>query len=361
MGVLNALMMLEVSESDSTGTIVDTTTPAPSAAEVQEERARLIQVARQNAQRLNRALVTLLDLASLESGNFHVSLKELDLVRLLQSRLAANATFLNDHGIQFQVHKESGPPVLGDPQRLGRAVDLCLETLAPRLDPAYPPQIKIGASRVIFQVKLKPEAARQWAGAWLQAQVGFQSGVATSASVFAGVMQSEEAFLARTEEGLGSELLLIHEILRIHHGRFYTAQEMDAFQLILELPALSSDAGIRAVLASRAYAISTELRSVGVVLIEVPAGIDPKQFALDVRRSLFRSSDAVYALPESQQVSLVLDDCKPEDIPGLMERIQKNLGRRIRFGVSHCPSDGLDPSELLGLAEKRIKTQGAQI
>jgi hypothetical protein len=160
------------------------------------------------------------------------------------------------------------------------------------------------------------------------------------------------------EEGLGSEFLLIHETLRLHHGKFLSTREEGEVAIQLVLPELSGEAALRAVLASRAFQVSSELGSVALVLIPVPVGSTSALFGAEIKKNLFRTSDAVYLLPERELVALVLDDCKAEDAPRLVERIGKKshkLGNLV-YGIAQCPADGLDPALLLPLAEQRLKS-----
>jgi hypothetical protein len=205
---------------------------------------------------------------------------------------------------------------------------------------------------------LKAGLDELWRSAWSQAQAGYQGGVASPASAFSGALQSEAAFLTRMEEGLGSEFLLIFEIARLHQGRF--SAEFDpalrdrAVRLVLELPELTSEAGLHAVLASRAYQASMELGTVALGLVQVPAGTAVEAFRSQVKKTLFRATDAVYALPKRRQIALVMDDCKPEDAPRLLARIERAFGQALHYGVAACPSEGTDPTHLLELAERRL-------
>ena len=128
-----------------------------------------------------------------------------------------------------------------------------------------------------------------WQQAWFQAQAGFQGGIASPNSAFAGVMQSEQAFLTRREEGLGSEFLLLHEIMRLHHGRFLEKRhekgEGDQCSLSLEFTRVGSEDDVRAILTSRAYDVSTELATVALVLMEVPKGQTSEEFADTIERA----------------------------------------------------------------------------
>jgi hypothetical protein len=171
------------------------------------------------------------------------------------------------------------------------------------------------------------------------------------------VLQSEEAFLTRREEGLGSEFMLVHQIMKLHAGRFEMKQEGRDVTMRLKFTELSSGEGLQAVLASRAYSVSHELGSVALVLVQVASDQDPLELCRQIKLNLFRASDAVYALPERHQVALVLDDCKAEDAPKLIERVTKKLERAttLHYGIAHCPSDVLDPAQLLKVADARLR------
>lgn len=347
MGILNALSVLEDDGGVGQGGF-----SAP----------ELIAIARQNAQRLHRALVTLLDLSALEAGTFHARLREIDLARLVQTRLGAHRSLFKDRGLAIEVGhahtKSAGSPLLADPQKLGRAVDLCLEILIARAEPSSAVKVRVGGTQVEIGFNLAG-GVELWEAAWTQALAGFQGGVASPASAFGGVMQSEQAFLRRMEEGLGSEFLLLHEVMRLHRGKFTESHDGTAVTLKLELPELSSEDGLKAVLASRAYEVSNELGSVALALMRVPEGVRLEEFRQEVQKGLFRASDAVYPLKTRGEVALVLDDCKAEDAPRLIHRLEKATGRKIQCGVAHCPADGLDPRALFDLADQRLRDPGA--
>lgn len=354
MGILNALGMLE--EGGDSGPLSS---------------AELIRMARSNAQRLQQTLAALLDLAALESGTFHARLREVDLHRLVSSRVDAHRPMLGGRGVELDALSVGGlSPVLADPQRLGRALELVFQIVVPRAAQGSKVEARLASTRFTLRFGLSAGMEGLWDEAWTHSLAGYQGGVAAPGSAFAGVMQSEQAFLSRMEEGLGSEFLLIHEILRLHGGAFTASREGGWVSLELELPSLSSEEGLKAVLASRAYEISTALGTVALVLLEVPQGMDADRFTATVRKTLFRASDAVYSLRELGQAALVLDDCKPEDAPRLVARIRQQLvqelgqqlakGPSLRYGLAQCPADGHDPAMLLPLAARRLAEQAPE-
>ncbi|MCC7440904.1 MAG: HAMP domain-containing histidine kinase [Bdellovibrionales bacterium] len=346
MGILNALSLLQdAADPGHAGEL-----PLP----------ELVSMARNNAQKLHHALSSLLDLAAIESGAFRARLKEVDFARLAVLRIGALEPRLNDRRLTFTVDAVSAKeaqasPLLGDPQKLSRAVDLALEILLERAEPGSKVHFEADASHLNVSFTLPPSAEEEWETDWTQARAGFQGGVVSPVSAFAGTVRSERDFLTRTREGLGSEFLLVMEILRLHGGEFKAARSGTQVRLELRLPRLESEEGVKAVLQSRAYESSHGLASLAVALVAVPRGEEASAFQGRLRRALFRASDAVYALEGAGKVALVLDDCKSQDSPRLLERISEILGHSLEAGVAHCPEEGTDPEVLLRLANSRLK------
>jgi hypothetical protein len=343
MGILNSLSLLEGGDG--------------SGGDFSSE--ELVAMARRNAQRLHRALSALLDLAAIESGNFRARLREVDLGKLVQARVRAQESLFRDRELEHEIAGAGDAAILADPQKLGRAVELALQSLIPRALPGSAVRVRVVANGVEIAFRLEDGKEALWDSGWTQGAAGFQGGVSSPGSAFAGTMQSEQAFLTRMEEGLGSEFLLIHEIMRLHKGKFTCRDEGGEKVLALRLPELSSMDGLHAVLASRAEALAPEtgaLGSMAVALVVVPGGEDPQAFVKRVKKALFRSTDAAYAIPERRWVALVMDDCKAEDAPRLLERIGKAVGgAKLRFGAASCPADGLEPALLVAVAERRLE------
>jgi hypothetical protein len=322
----------------------------------------LIKMARENAVRLHQALTVLLDLATLESGNFQARLKEVDLARILETRIELHRPLLKNKNVKIEVKSEGPLPIiiLADPAKFGRAVDLCLQVAIPRVerDSTITLQATPMGLRVFFELAQKME--KLWETSWSQSLAGFHAGAGSPHSAFGGVMQSEQAFLSRVEDGFGSEFLLIHEIIKLHKGKFAAVLNDRIAELTIELPELNSEESLRSVLKSRAYQVSHELGAVTLVLIQVPGSRTVKGLQDEIRNNLFRTTDAVYALPERNQLALVLDDCKAEDAPKVMAKISRGLNLALSFGVAHCPSDTLDPEKLFALSEARLKKVESQ-
>jgi hypothetical protein len=251
-------------------------------------------------------------------------------------------------------------PFLGDPAKIGRALELVISTLSTRAQVGSSLHVRVGAARVDFEFELDPASRHAWESAWTQAMAAHESGMVSPASAFGGTVQSEEAFLTRSEEGMGNEFILIHQILKLHGGAM-TAERLDPtrMQLSLAMKELDSEQGLLQVLLSRLHEHAPEngaLGSVALALIAVPESEPLEAFRKRVKRALYRASDAVYALVSRRQVAVVLNDCRAADVPKLVARLTATLGEKpLQVGAVAAPEDGVDPYALLDLALKRMR------
>lgn len=341
MGVLNSMMLLEESP------------PGISSAE-------LITMARRNAQRLQRSLNTILDVAAIESQGFRARLREVDLAHIVRGRIDQYKTVLKDRSLELVFESAPGlageSVILADSVKIGRAIDLCLEMFSLRALEKSKAQLRISSTPSALLIKLTGRLAAgsegAWDQAWAQGVAGFAGGVGSPSSAFAGVMQSEQAFLSRMEEGLGSELLLVHEIMRLHDGEFLQTRQADLVSLELRLPTPNSTENLKRVLASRAADASDGVFSVALILLQVPKGVAIERFRGDVKKLLYRGTDGVYPLEEMGQVAIVMEDYQKKDLPKFIERLEKSLGGSLQVGVAHCPEDVAETPALLEKAQK---------
>lgn len=317
----------------------------------------LISMAKVNAVRLNQTLSSLLDIASIESGNFHAHLREVSLRRLVKKRFEVGKLILKSSGITAEIEDEAGVeiPVLADAQKLGRLVDLVMQILATRAETGSRSKLLLGSTSFKVDFTLPESGVEDWGVAWSQALAGFEGGVASPTSAFAGVVQSETAFLSRTREGLGSELILLHEILRLHQGELRGQVTGRTVSLEIWLPELSSEQALRAVLDSRIFKSTTEIGTAALILFAKPEDMELKEFQHMVRKQLFRATDSVYVLKAREELAVVMDDCRKEDIPKLIHRIEKGFqGKKFpNHGTVLCPDDGTEAAALIALASRR--------
>ncbi len=333
-----------------------------------------VDMAKRNAQRLSRTLQALIDLASIESGNFHARLREMDLFRFVSSQLRALEPRLQERqlhlavGLQDEQAFRPAPspeevdlaPLLGDPAKVGRALELLVMSIAGRAQAGSSVHFRISSARIDIEFELDPKSRQHWEAAWTQAMAAHHSGMISPGSAFGGTVQSEEAFLTRSEEGIGNEFILIHQIMKLHHGTFEAERvDQNRMRISLTMRELNSEEGLLSVLVSRLHEHAPEtgaLGSVALALIAVPEGESLEPFRKRVKRALYRASDAVYPLHARKQVAIILNDCRAADVPGLLARMTLELGGApLLCGAVAAPEDGTDPYALLELALKRLR------
>lgn len=324
----------------------------------------MVTMARRNAEQLNRTLSTLLDLAAIEGGGFHARLREVDLKSLVATRVSAMREWTQGAGLHCVVSSAESDdavpisPVLGDLPKLSRAVDLCLEVVTPLAQKPGPLRVSVQDAAIVFEFALDDASYGEWTRIWGEAQVGFQSRLAAPGSVFSRVVQSEQQFLARDREGLGSELWLIHELMRVHQGHMVERNERTGdrrqVRLALEFPRSSPETALSQVLASRMDGVVQDLGFFSLILVRVPKGRRPAEWAAALQSGLFRASDSVYSL--KNHIALILDRCSRQDQVRVMERLARAKGGgAFEWGAASAPDETLDPAELLRLATSRVR------
>lgn len=318
----------------------------------------ILEIARKNADRLQHALSSLLDLASLESGTFHARLREVDFQRLAREHLQRQEAVFQRASLQMQV-----PPlasleqaILGDPRKLGRGIDLLCHLIAFRAEAKSEVRIVLEPTEIQIHFKLKEGQREAWDLIWTEAAVGFQSGVASPTSAFAGTLQSEHEFMIRSNEGLGSELLIVHQIAKLHEGTFECKGEAEQLQLRLKFPEIETESSLQKIISNRIYENSTDIGSVTLVVFEPPHEGTLAEVRKKVAENLYRSRDAVYPLQKQGVLGLVLDDLRPEHVMAMLKRTFGEQTAEMKFGVVHSPQDGVSATDLLQLALERLKS-----
>lgn len=175
-----------------------------------------LDMARKNARKLEAALSTVLDLAAWEAGVLQIQLAETSLSDCLQHSTLAH---LVPASLTTQPEIPDDSRILADPSKLARALSR-LQDFAESCGTEL--QIDLQPRRFHLQVALNTNALseRDWQALWHEVLVAREAGGSLPLHVFAGVLQSERAFLSRSREGLGAELHLIAEILRQHEASF---------------------------------------------------------------------------------------------------------------------------------------------
>lgn len=345
-GILNSLSVLSEHDFGSTEKSQDSSLPID----------ELFKMAYQNSKKLNSSLSQLLDLAAIESGSFCLNMREVQPKWVLEKVLESMNFLLQQRDQKLQIETLPGRPdqeivFLSDPQRLKRACEWVMEYLSPRAKPSSKWIATITPNAIEFSAELEnddtgPELDEEWT----RAEVGFRAGVASPSSAFSGTVRSESEFLSRSREGLGSELMLTHEVMRLHGGDFQFQREGSQVRYLMSFPEISSSESLKQILSSRIYATTAGLGNVALVLVKAEPGESLDTLRSQLKKTLFRASDAVYDYDNQGVLALLMDDCSEKDLPQVIQRLESTIGRPLSQGLVLCPRDGTDAETLIRLA-----------
>ena len=344
------------------------------------DRAKFIEMALRNAEKLNSTLGQLLDLSKLVSGRLVCRFNEVSLKHLVSAeleRLKASAA-KTGHVVRVKGRAAQLPILLGDGPRLEKVFHSIFEN-ALRFSPegstvAVHIQSGVGAAALPEAVagrdRPRPAASERVVGAraitrdkrkFVVLEVSntmLDDALTGGAAAFNGdvfrVFSQQEGILDRMHEGIGGSLAIAAEVLRQHEGRLAARVQGGKFTLWLALPVLENEQALVKVLESRMFALKTEVGAVSLMVLKTKAlrGLAPLNDAL--KTALFRASDTVYRLSDSAEIAVLMDDCKKPDAPKIVRRLLESLGPKAKgflegahVGLVSCPEDGTEPESLL--------------
>ena len=279
-----------------------------------------LEMARSNARQLEAALSTVLDLAAWEAGVLKIHVAESSLDECLkQSTLA--------HLVTAAPAQES-TPILADTQKLSRALSR-LHAFAESCGTGI--RLETGPRRLVLELKLNTQSLseRDWQGLWHEMQVAREAGGSLPLHVFAGVLQSERAFLSRSREGLGAELHLVAEILRQHEASFeaglHSTAEGTILRLEVEFPKIQGPQRIAELLRSRIWR---------------PGATAPASLLLRAHGNKSGVAGTGFAIDPESGPWVEFRDSGPEASAGFAAELAATAELR-------CPEDGHDAAVLL--------------
>lgn len=321
------------------------------------EKQKFLEMAMRNAEKLNHTLNELLDLSKLVSGQLVCRFQELPLKNLLLVQLEKWVPQAESQGHPLDTIEIPDLPVLlGDGPRLAQVFNALFEN-ALKFSPAHSP--------IHFNVRQTEKNKQR------SVQIEFSNTVAASQARtidldILKVFSQRETVLDRVHEGVGGSLAIAAEVLRQHGGSIIVDVDLEAatpkFSALLTLPVLENEQALLKILESRIYALKNEVGALSLVLFKVPAR-SLKAILEVLKSTLFRASDSVYALTDKNEIAVIMNDCKKEDAPKIVQRWIERMGsegskffssKEVKVGYSSCPEDSTEPEKLLQLARKKV-------
>lgn len=325
------------------------------------ERSKFLAMAFRNAEKLNATLSQLLDLSKIVSGRLVCRFQEMSLRQIVQAQLEEFEIEAMKLGRRIKVTGavEELPVVLGDAPRIAQLVRSLFEN-ALRFSPDESRidfTIRTAVSRAMLS---KGDAinigglarAAEFIVLELENRVDAAAAPVDAGAIF-DVFSQQESVLDRAHEGVGGSLAIAAEVARQHGGKMHARVDDGKFTVWLVLPILRSEAAFLKVLESRLFALKTEIGATSLVVFKLGPS-DVRAVHEGLRHALFRASDTVYGLEESNEVTVLMDDCKKVDAPKIVRRLIESLGpaaagllKSAKVGLANSPDDGTEPLVLL--------------
>lgn len=337
-----------------------------------EDQKKFLEIAARNAERLNLALNQVLDLSKMVSGQLICRFHEAPLENIARAAVDRLRQTCADRGIPFVARQDAQvlPSIVADSARLVQVFESICENAVKfcALDGKIQFHASVQDSFDSVPSELKSSSLNRHASAYVVVQLSNSvrpGTVAPEHDVFQ-VFAQQENVLDRLHEGVGGSLALAAEILRQHSGRLFASVADDVFSVWMVLPVLKNQHALNKILEARMTALKNEVGALSIVVLQSSAkSLTPLQKGLNA--ALFRASDSIYILPDTNELVVLMDDCKKEDAPKLLNRLLEGLGEKAkallkdsRVGFATSPKDGTLPGDLLRCArEAAVPLEGA--
>jgi nitrogen-specific signal transduction histidine kinase len=332
---------------------------------------------RRNAERLQRTVRNLMEIARVDAGALRVRLSELDFTNFVRMRAEALRARLTAEKFTVELSIEDDlPHACGDLIRLAHVFDSLVLNAAKFSNREH-------AAKGVISVETKLEAVAKLPKEFRDPNWEKKTGLYLVTSIQSSLpaigespKHFEELFEpftpwrdadSRQKEGLGVELALAKEILLAHEGFIWADTSSDkkrGWKFYFALPMLSRSDELNMVLANRLFTSIGALSKVSLLLLRPGPGAfsDGGRSVMDViktvQRLLFRSSDSIFWIEEAGELTVLMDDCDEIGARRVGERITSALsetlpGLSFMWSIVTGPEDGSSADELLEKARER--------
>jgi hypothetical protein len=338
---------------------------------------------RRNAERLRDRVENLLELSRADAGALRVRLSEVDFENFVYLNYELLKERVRQAGFSMEVTVEPDlPRVCADPRRLGKV----FETLVMN---AVKFSAAIGTnqnSRAKISVRLSMETVAHIPPQYFPINRPHATGmylIVSIASKLPSIGEKPDSFEqlfepfspwrdvdTRTREGLGVELALAREIMLAHSGFIWAADPAaigEGWVFRFALPVLSREQELDLIINNRLYSGMGGAAKVSLLLIQpMPIAAETtnhgtKDLAAEVRSLLFRASDALFWIPETGELTILMDDCDANGAERVGERLVASLRTSLPnlpfvWAFATGPDHGADAKILLARARASWRT-----
>jgi nitrogen-specific signal transduction histidine kinase len=328
---------------------------------------------KRNTERLRKSVENLIEISRVDAGTLRVRLSEMSLENFLHTRKETLRPRLEKDRFTMELDMEPDlPHVCGDYRRLAHVFDSLVLNAAKfsntaALGPGQTGQVKASLSLEPL-ASLPPglfSTREKKTGMYLVVSV--QSSLPSIGESPASFEELFEPFTpwrdadTRVREGLGVELALAKDILLAHEGFIWAdlpeGKARTGWKFLFALPLLSRMDELDLVINNRLFTAIGALSKMSLLLLRpepgsVMAQEDQPKVLRALQKALFRSSDSIFFIQDSQEIAILMDDCEYEGAERVAERLLVSLradmpGCRFLWAVATGPDSGSNAQELL--------------
>ena len=319
-------------------------------------------VLKKSADRLKYTIDNILEASKADAGLLKVRLSEISVANVVLMKLQQLSKTIKNAGFLLEKEiEEDLPTVCADSFRIAKVVELIVQNII-QFSLVHREQKVQEIPRIKVQVSLE-EFAEEFKSTNKGIQVTISTNTAISKEGKEVLEHIFEPFypwknvLDRKQEGLGLELSLAKEIMIAHDGLIW----LDDLRFCFALPLLSRADELEMVIHNRLYGGLGILEKLSLLLLKPKQDFDKEsatKFAQTVSGLLFRSSDSAFMVPETGELTVIMDDCHAEAAKKVAERLLHELVEKypetaFLWSTATGPDDGSSAEELLDRARGR--------
>jgi hypothetical protein len=164
------------------------------------------------------------------------------------------------------------------------------------------------------------------------------------------------------------ELALAREILLAHSGFIWAGEPEhsgEGWSLRFALPVLSREDELDLIIHNRLFSGFSTLEKVSLLMIQLlptqGESVSIATLAQEIKSLLFRSSDALFTVPETGEALILMDDCDSDNAKKVGQRLASSLQQSLPhaslvWSTATGPDDGADAAKLLSYARSHWRS-----
>jgi nitrogen-specific signal transduction histidine kinase len=338
------------------------------------EEQEYVPMLRRNAERLRKTIENLLEISRVDAGTLRVRLSEMDMANFILSRRDPLKPLVNKDRFEIDFEMEEDlPHVCGDIRRLAHVFDsLVLNAVKFSHGGNLPAGQK---ANVGVTLTLEPVASLPPGLLSTRDKKTGMYILVTVQSSLPSIGESPESFEhlfepfapwrdadTRVRDGLGVELAIAKEILHAHEGFIWAdlpegGAERQGWKFLFALPLLSRLDELDLVVNNRLSTAIGALSKMSLLLMKREPGSvrrlgDEAIISRALQKVLFRSSDSIFYIQDTDEFAILMDDCDPEGGERVALRLLTTLREempefRFMWAMATGPDDGSNAPELL--------------